>query len=117
MLASMTQAPELALSETEAHALAERVNEVQSHYDTILDPKTEAWIGLAITMGLIYVPRVAVLNRRMNNTARENTIDATAKPAQPAQDNAPKKPPSRDGRKGSDPVTPSDIYPPDQRGG
>lgn len=56
---------ELELDQNESKRLSDAVNEVQAQYKMpILDPKTMAWINLAITGAGIYGPRVAAHSLR-----------------------------------------------------
>lgn len=53
--------PEIAIDETEARALADATAEVAKHYDFLPDPKTQAWLNLAIIAGGIYGMRFWVI--------------------------------------------------------
>lgn len=64
-LANMTGVPELQISDDEGKALAQAIAEVQSFYGNVIDPKTEAWMKLAIVAGSTYVPRVMIARQRM----------------------------------------------------
>lgn len=64
MLAVGMQTPELALTEPESKAVAASIAEVQRHYPNAMDPKTLAWINLAMVLGGVYVPRGIVIARK-----------------------------------------------------
>lgn len=49
--------PLLKVDEAEAKAVAEAVAEVAKHYNVAPDPKTQAWINLALIVGTVYGPR------------------------------------------------------------
>lgn len=72
MLASRIQ--EMALTEDEAHRLAVSINNVAQYYPIYVDPKMQAWMGLCMVAGSLYVPRAIAYAARMNTT-----------PAQPEQ--------------------------------
>lgn len=66
MLAVGLQAPELALSEPEAHTLAKAVAEVQAHYpNSIFSPAVAAWVSLGMVAGSVYIPRVINIRARL----------------------------------------------------
>lgn len=74
-LAGALRTPELVLTEPEAKGLAEAICKVQEQYGSQLDPRAEAWIGLGMVAGSIYVPRaLAIRERRM----QEAEADATS---------------------------------------
>ena len=65
MMAIAMQAPELALSDTESTSLSKAITNVGRYYIRIkLDTKFGAWMALAITSGMIYIPRVMAINMR-----------------------------------------------------
>lgn len=67
ILAGMASIPELQLSEEEGMGLASAIANVQQHYGGVLDPKTEAWIGLGLVAGALYVPRVIAIRARLKH--------------------------------------------------
>jgi hypothetical protein len=54
----------LALDESEARELAKAAAEVQKHYDSVIDPKTLAWVQLGMVAASVYGPRVIAINFR-----------------------------------------------------
>lgn len=64
-LAGALNAPELAINQEQGDTLAKAIAEVQSHYGSVLDPKTEAWVKLAIVAGSVYVPKVIDIRNRI----------------------------------------------------
>jgi len=56
--------PELKIEQDEARQLAEAVAKVNEYYDTAIDPKMMAWVGLFAVCGKIYGPRIVVWNIR-----------------------------------------------------
>lgn len=79
MGAAFLGVPELLISSEESKSLADAVTTVTELYEVpFLDDKTQAWIGLAVVAGSIYVPRViAVLNTSKRKGAGK-TIHAVA---------------------------------------
>lgn len=75
VLANAVGIEELTLSPDESKELAKAVAEVQSHYDTVIDPKTMAWVQLAMVAGSVYGPRMIAFNIRKK---REKTIKKPA---------------------------------------
>lgn len=67
-LAEMTKTPELVLQETESSALAISVANVLSEFDITPDPKMQAIVGLMMTAGMIYGPRMYNIRERLKNT-------------------------------------------------
>jgi hypothetical protein len=64
MGAEMLKTPELELDKDECVKLADAVSEVSKHYTTAFNPKTVAWVHLAVIAGGIYGTRIfAVRNR------------------------------------------------------
>lgn len=50
--------PLLAIDPAEAKILADAVAELSKHYgDLVPDPKTQAWLNLAMILGTVYGPR------------------------------------------------------------
>ena len=66
-LAEMTKTPELVLQETESSALATSIANVLSEFDITPDPKIQAIIGLLMTGGMIYGPRMYLIRTRLKN--------------------------------------------------
>lgn len=64
MAAAATGIDELALDDAESKLLSEAVTEVASHYNTIIDPKIVAWVGLIGVCGKIYAPRAMAYKLR-----------------------------------------------------
>jgi len=69
MLASHIQ--EMALTETEAHQLAVAINNVAQYYPIHVDPKMQAWMGLCMVAGSLYVPRAIAYAARVNTQPKE----------------------------------------------
>lgn len=80
MGAAFLKVPELELDQKEAERLSDAVNRVQAEYNIpILDPKTMAWINLAMVAGGVYGPRIVAHSLRTKREKREGkaqTIDA-----------------------------------------
>lgn len=66
MLASSMNTPELALNEDETAKLAGAINNVAQYYPVVIDPKMQAWMGLFMVAGSLYVPRVISIYARAN---------------------------------------------------
>jgi hypothetical protein len=62
--AALAGVPEIALDEKEAEFLARDVLNVIEQYDIVIDPKTQAWISLAMTASAIYFPHYLVFIAR-----------------------------------------------------
>lgn len=74
-IAAATKAPEMALEDQEAEALATATSNVLKEFDIQPNPKVEALVALAMTAGSIYGPRVYLIAERRkkekaNGTAR-----------------------------------------------
>jgi hypothetical protein len=54
MMATALKAPEFAISETQAKEMAKALDAVTGEYVNTVDPKTMAWINLAIVFGGTY---------------------------------------------------------------
>lgn len=107
------------LGQEEAHNLAVALAAVQAQYALTLDPKTEAWVKLLGVAGSVYGPRVMVsaMMRKSEQAPIEGAVNTGPETAREA-------PVERmDLGNGfyrggpSDPVLPSQIYPPGFRGG
>jgi hypothetical protein len=68
--------PALALDQTESRAIADAAANVAKHYDIPISPVYQAWLGLATTIGTIYMTKIALL--RMNAELAKNAKPATA---------------------------------------
>lgn len=67
MLAVIARAPELALTNDEAHALAVGIADVQKHYDFgVLDPKYVALAMLGVTVVKVYGGKMLSIAQRKN---------------------------------------------------
>jgi len=56
--------PELKIDQDEARQLPDAVAKVNEYYETTIDPKMMAWVGLFAVCGKIYGPRIIVWNIR-----------------------------------------------------
>lgn len=72
---SATGLAELAISENEAVLLADAMANVAQEYDLALDGKTGATIQLIATGAMIYLPRIAMINQRMEKQKHSEPID------------------------------------------
>lgn len=70
-LGAVTKTPELALDISEARELAKAAAAVQSHYETVIDPKLMAWAQLLIVAGGIYTPRFIAISVRTKKERAE----------------------------------------------
>lgn len=70
MVAAATGVEELNLDDSEAALLSDAVTEVSSHYNTVIDPKVIAWVGLIGVCGKIYAPRAMAF--KMRKSAEKN---------------------------------------------
>lgn len=129
LLATALKAPEFELGQEEAKKIALSVQRVSDQYGKVIDPKTEAWVGLIGTVGACYVPRVIAYNARVRTGERGRNPDAkmvfrpasAASPA-PSQEAAPaapdqtivngspakKEPTKSKDKKGT--ITPSEVF-------
>lgn len=115
MGATVLKDPEFALQPVEAKKLAEAIGTVQSHYPQAqIDPKIMAWIGLAMTGGMIYAPRIARMAKKRRETPAPKTpvqgsgaVDPKIEP-QPPLASPPKNPQGKRGNQ--EPVTPGQLY-------
>lgn len=60
-LSGKLKAPELALDQAETDQIAAAVANVGKYYDVPVSPVTQAWLGLATTIGGIYYAKVAAM--------------------------------------------------------
>ena len=58
ILANVSKQPLIELQDEESEKMATAINEVLSHYDIAVNPLTAAYVNLAVTMGMIYAPRI-----------------------------------------------------------
>lgn len=61
MLAAGFKCEELAIDDKEARMLSDAIVNVSQHYNTVIDPKTQAWLALLGIVGAIYTPRIFAL--------------------------------------------------------
>jgi hypothetical protein len=76
-LSAVTKTPELALDPDEAKELAKAAAEVQKHYDTVIDPKTLAWVQLGMVAASVYGPRMIAVNIRLKNEKAQRRQQAS----------------------------------------
>lgn len=96
-LAGATNIPELAITEDEGKNLARAIADVQAHYGAVLDPKTQAWVNLAIVAGATYVPRVGMARMRMQAEQKRATPAPTLEETLSVAQTAPQQPPHNAG--------------------
>lgn len=60
-VAGRTKQPLLALDDDESAKISEAAANVAKHYDVPVSPVTQAWIGLAFTVGGIYSAKLAAI--------------------------------------------------------
>jgi hypothetical protein len=60
-VAGRAKQPLLALDDDEAGKISEAAANVGKHYDVPVSPVTQAWIGLAFTIGGIYSAKLAAI--------------------------------------------------------
>jgi hypothetical protein len=65
MIAVGLKMPEMAISREEAEKLAGPLIELQKYYKVPFDPKWVLWFQLVSAGGAIYVPRVFLMNQRI----------------------------------------------------
>lgn len=84
VIAMMTGTPEMQISDDEGLALATGINAVCEEYGLSLSGKTGATIQLVGAAGMIYVPRLVMINQRLNKERQrqENIIDGHIHEAQ-----------------------------------
>lgn len=71
-LAMLTKSPELMLEDGEAKALAEALAEVNRHFPTSINPKYAALMNLGAVAGMIYVPRILNMRKRIRGGGGKN---------------------------------------------
>jgi hypothetical protein len=69
MGAAILDTPELVLDESEAKALADASAKVAAHYNHTIDPRTMAWVNLAMVAGGIYGTRIFAIRARYKAAA------------------------------------------------
>lgn len=111
MAASALKSPHWELSADEANELAKAAAKVQEQYDISLDPKTEAWLGLATVAGAMYAPRVMVTLHLASEKAKASKPPPAERPL-PGGGNfsAPGSSPNQSNGRADGAVTPSQIY-------
>lgn len=70
-LAAATKSPELELDTEDARALTLATSNVLEQFDIKPDPKVEAVVGLVITAGSIYGPKLYLIRERRMDEAKE----------------------------------------------
>lgn len=70
-LAAATKSPEMMLTEDEAKSLSQATVNVLQHFDISPDPKIEAIVGLVVTAGTIYGPKLYTINERKKEEREE----------------------------------------------
>lgn len=76
-IASVTKITELNLDKNEGDALAGSLANMLAEFDITPDPKVQAIIGLVVTAGTIYGPRMYLYNERMKKERRKPATIAT----------------------------------------
>lgn len=61
---ALTKVEEIALEKSEANQLAQALAAVNVHYQTAIDPKLVAWMGVVAVAGQVYGPRVLAYRLR-----------------------------------------------------
>jgi len=97
------------LSEDESEKIALAVQRVSDQYGKVIDPKTEAWVGLAGILGACYAPRIMAYNARKRAQARAGNPEQR-RPAQPQQA-GPTMPPAPEPQPQARPETQEDKKP------
>lgn len=72
-IAAATKAPEMALEDQEAEALATATSNVLKEFDIQPNPKVEALVALAMTAGSIYGPRIYLIGERRKREKANGT--------------------------------------------
>jgi hypothetical protein len=104
MGAAILDTPELVLDEGEAKALADAAAKVAGHYNHTIDPRTVAWVNLAMVAGGIYGTRVFAIR------ARHRAAQAGPKQAPPLRNVVDFKAGKTSAAAGPVAQTPADIY-------
>jgi|SRR6185312_4326694 len=74
MVGTMLGMPELFLTQKEADSMAEALVGFSREYDFEPDPKLMASINLIATAGLVYVPKVIAIAKRVKETKRQKPV-------------------------------------------
>lgn len=74
MIAMMTQAPEMQLSEPESLELAKAISGVCAEYNLSLNGKTGAMIQLLGAGAMVYLPRLVMIKQRKTKEAQEREM-------------------------------------------
>lgn len=102
MAAASFEAPELLLSPDEAATIADAAHNVSAHYNHAMDPKTLAWLNLAIAVGAVYGTRIFAIRNRLANQRTQ----AAAPPKLVTQIRETRN----DTQKQNTPITPADLF-------
>lgn len=70
-IASVTKVPEISIDKDESDALAKSVANVLDQFDITPDPKVQAIVGLVVTAGTIYGPRMYLYRERLKQEAKD----------------------------------------------
>ncbi len=84
MGAAILSVPELVLDAREAKGLAEAITGVAAFYDIPADPKTLAWVNLAMVGMTVYGTRALAYSNRLKAEARLKLAAATRPAAAPS---------------------------------
>lgn len=90
MGAAITHTPELALSMEEAHLIADAAQKVAENYPLVVDPKTVAWINLAMVLGTVYGTRIIAIGARHKEERKKRPIPISGNPVGQAAQQQPK---------------------------
>lgn len=71
LIATLTKTDELMLAPSEAEQLAETVAAILDEYSIAASRRAMLWIDLAMISGMIYGPRIALINRKRSEQARQ----------------------------------------------
>lgn len=71
-IASATKTPELALEDDDASALAQATTNVLVEFDIQPNPKVQAIVGLVMTAGAVYGPKVYMIKERRKEEREKN---------------------------------------------
>ena len=87
MIAALAKAPAWALTVEESAKLSDSINTVTALYDVaVLDERSRAWLGLAMTAAEVYGTRIATEVIKAQKRARERSGVTPIRPQeQPAQ--------------------------------
>ena len=79
-VATLTQTPEIALTEQEAGTFLRAVENVLKHYPVNASQKALDWGALMFVAGSIYLPRAFAIARRRKEAEKERSKEATVFP-------------------------------------